>query len=134
MRTALAAALLVCSTVAFVVGQQAAPANETPQQFYMRYRASVPTARTVQQIVSSWSLANRQEFDAASAADRPGLDELKSIFATASSVKVVRGSETPATAVLDVEATVEGKPVRATVQLTREKDGWKVASGPERWH
>jgi hypothetical protein len=99
----------------------------------LRYRATVPVATSVQQIVDFWSLGDRQEFNAAPASDRPGLDEIKAVFKAVSAIKVLKASETPNTATVEAEGTMEGKRVRAIVQLTREQDGWKVASGPELW-
>lgn len=134
MRAILAVALATCFTVAPVFSQQQpAPANETPSQFYLRYRAAVPVATTVQQIVEFWSADQRGEFNAAPASDRPDLNEIKAVFQGASGIKVLKESATPNTATVEAEATIEGKRVRTTVQLVREKDGWKVASGPERW-
>ena len=134
MRAFFAVVLATCFAVAPVLSrQQPTAANETPSQFYLRYRAAVPAATTVQQIVEFWSEDQRGEFNAAPASDRPDLNEIKAVFQGASGIKVLKESATPTTAVVEAEATIDGKRARTTVQLVREKDGWKVASGPERW-
>lgn len=133
MRATLAALVLVCLAVAPAAGQQPSAPNETASQFYLRYRAAVPAATTVQQITSFWSASQRREFDAAPAGDRPGLDEIKAIVGAVSAVKVVKEFVATNAATIEAEASRDGKPVRATVRLTRETDGWKVASGPEQW-
>jgi hypothetical protein len=133
MRAIIAVILVACVAVVPVVGQQSAPANETPSQFYLRYRAAVPAATSVQQIVEFWSADQRTDFNAAPATERPDLTEIKTFFQGVSGVKVLKESAAPNTATLDAEAMMEGKPVRATVQLVRENGAWKIASGPERW-
>ena len=50
-----------------------------------------------------------------------------------SAIKVTSASATPTAATIEAEGAMDGKTVRTTVQLTREADGWKIASGPERW-
>ena len=133
MRATLALALVVCCAVAPVVGQEPQSTNETPSQFYLRYRAAVPAATSLQQIVEFWSADQRGEFNAAPATDRPGLNEIKAVFERVSDVRILKESATPTSASLEVGAAMSGKPVKATVHLVREKDGWKVASGPEHW-
>jgi hypothetical protein len=134
MRTVLAVVLLACFVVAPAAHyQQAAPANESPSQFYLRYRAAVPAATAVEQVVAFWSADQRTDFNAAPANHRPGLNEIKPVFQAVSNVKVLKESTTPNTATIQAEATMNGKPVHATIQLTRENGAWKVASGPEDW-
>ena len=134
MRAIVAVALATSFAVAPILSQQQpAPANETASQFYLRYRAAVPGATDLQQIVEYWSSDERQEFNAAPAAQRPDLEFVKSFFRSVSNVKVVKESATPNNATLEIEGVMEGKPVKATVQIVREKEGWKIGSGPERW-
>ena len=134
MRTLLSLVVAVCLAVP-AAGQNApAPANETASQFYLRYRAFVPSATTVQQVVEFWSSDQRQDFSAAPSDQRPDLAFVKSVFAKATNVKVVKESSTPNYATLDVQGVMDGKPVTATIDLVREKGAWKIASGPERWH
>ena len=133
MRATFVAILLSCVATVPTLGQKTAPANETPTQFYLRYHATAPVATTIQQIVNFWSLGDRQEFNAAPAGERPGLDEIKAAFKAVSGIKVLNASETDNAATVEAEGTMDGKTVRATVRLAREKDGWKVASGPENW-
>lgn len=136
MQAILTAAVLACLTFSPVIAHQASPATETPTQFYLRYRATVPTATSIDQVVAFWSLAQRQEFNGAPASERPSLAEVRAFFQGVSDIKVVKQTPTEASAsqaTLQVEAVMNGRPVKATVMLQREADGWKVASGPEGW-
>lgn len=110
-----------------------APAGETASQFYLRYRASIPAAATLDQIVAHWSSDQRQEFSAAPSAERPDLALVKSVYAATTNVTVTKEAATPNYATLDLAGVMGGKAVTATVQLVREDGAWKVASGPERW-
>jgi hypothetical protein len=133
MRSPLAAAIVVCAAAVAVASRQSAPADETPSQFYLRYRAEVPAATALSQIVAFWSAAQRSEFNAAPAAERPELNEIKAMFRTVSGIKISKASATATSATLEVEGTMDSKAVKAIVQLLHESDGWKVASGPENW-
>jgi hypothetical protein len=127
--------LAVAACLAAPVTGQSLPASpkETASQFYLRYRAFVPTATTIQQVVEFWSSDQRQDFHAAPADQRPDLAFVKSLFATTTNVTVVKESATANFATLDVQGVRDGKPVTATIDLVREKEAWKIASGPERW-
>ena len=133
MRTFLGFVIAVCLVVSAFAQGGPTPAGETASQFYLRYRAAVPAATTLQQIVEFWSADQRQDFAAAPAADRSDLAFVKSMSERVSNVKVVKESATPNTAALDVEAVMATKPVKTTVHLVREKEVWKIASGPEAW-
>lgn len=61
MRAALSVFVLAWCAVVSAAAQQAAPANETPGQFYQRYRAAVPAAATVEEIVAFWSADQRAD-------------------------------------------------------------------------
>jgi hypothetical protein len=126
MRTALAFVLSACVGAVPAAGYQTAPVNETPSEFYLRYRAAVPAATAVDQVLAFWSARQRTDFNAAPASDRIGLNEIKAFFQTVSNVKVLKESATPNTATIQAEATMNGKPVHATVQLVRENGAWKV--------
>ena len=129
----LSLAMAACLAVPAAGQNTPAPANETAAQLYVRYRAFVPTATTVQQVVEYWSSDQRQDFNAAPTDQRPDLALVKSFFAKTTNVTVVKESATPNYATLDVQAMQDGKPVTATIDLVRENGAWKIASGPERW-
>ena len=133
MSSLIGLAITLCLAVPGVGQNAPAPAKETASQFYLRYRALIPAATSVQQVVEHWSSDQREDFKAAPANQRPDLDFVKSVTAATTNVKVIKESSTPNYATLDVEGVMDGKPVTATIDLVRENGLWKIASGPERW-
>ena len=133
MRTLVGVVIAACLAAPAFGQNTSAPTNETASQFYLRYRASIPTATTLQQIVDHWSSDQRQDFNAAPAAERPDLAFVKTLTAATTDVKVVNEASTPNYATLDVQGVTDGKIVTTTIELVREKGAWKIASGPERW-
>ena len=133
MHTLIGLALMVSLAVPALGQNTRKPANETAAQFYLRYRAIIASATSLQPIVDHWSVDQREDFKAAPDSQRPSLDLVKSVYAATTEVKVVKESSTPNFATLDIQGMKDGKPVTTTIDLVREKGAWKVASGPERW-
>jgi len=134
---ALLAVVIVTSLVASGQAQApsaSAPADETATQFYLRYRAMIPTASDVDQVLVLLSSDIAQEFKAAPPAERVGLDDIKRMYGTFTAVKVVKEEATPNSATLSLEGfwTAENRQATGTVQVVKERGAWKAA-GLERW-
>jgi len=133
MRT-LVTIVLVSTLCAPCLGQtQAQPSLEAPMQFYVRYRAAVEKALSVDQIVAFWSDGQAKAFKAAPPDERMSLDELKKAYARLTRVGIVRELVKADSATLILEAVSgDGKPITGSAQLVKENGSWKLAA-PERW-
>jgi len=134
---ALLAAAVVVSLVAFnraQVPSGSPPADETPTQFYLRYRATVPTASHVDQVMALLSSDIAQEFKAAPPAERVGLDDIKKMYGLFTNVKVMKEEGTPNSVTLSLGgfSTADNRQAAGTVQVVKEGGAWRTA-GLERW-
>lgn len=112
-----------------------APRDETPSQFYLRYRAAVQNATTMDDVLAYWTTATANEFRSAPPDQRVDLAGVQRIYGMYSDVDVARFDvESPGDHVtLTLKGkTSDGKPMSGTATLAREDGRWKVV-GPERW-
>jgi hypothetical protein len=106
---------------------------ESPTQFYERYRAAVPNAKSTDDVLAFWTAVVASEFRSAPADQRVTLEEMKRVYARVTGVKIVKEVVTLPDATLSLEGTSpDQKTIQGTVRLAMEKDGWKV-SGLETW-
>ena len=135
MRTLLAIAILA-SLVAPGRAQAptaSTPSDETPTQFYLRYRDLVQKATKIEDVIALWSADQVAEFKAAPESNRVGLADVKRVYAEFTDVKVVKEMATPQYATLSLEGlTAEKKQAAGTAVLIKENGAWKV-TGLESW-
>ncbi len=125
-------------TAALTFGQ-APPARlsaaiETPSQAYLRFRAVVRTAASIDEITPFWGADLMHEFSMLPDADKPAiLDTVKRIEAMTADVKVTKETRTPAGVTLSLHGIgPDKKPKRGEVALEKEDGVWKLA-GQEEW-
>ncbi len=111
------------------------PPAETPSQFYLRYRAAVQSASSLDEVTRFWQKSLVTEFTQAPPDQRADLAAIKRGYGMLTDVSVVSVSlasgGSSATMTL-AGKTVEGKTKSGTASLVREDGGWKVAA-PEDW-
>jgi len=109
------------------------PSDETPTQFYLRYRDLVQKATNIEDVIALWSADQVTEFKAAPEASRVGLADVKRVYAAFTDVKVVKEMATPNYATLSLEGlTADKKQAAGTAVLIKENGAWKV-TGLESW-
>jgi hypothetical protein len=144
MRFVISAMLMLCLCSIVLVQGVPAQTRENPTQFYVRYRAAVQSATSMEQVLEFWSDDLAKSYTSAPPAERVGLDELKKVYAMHTDVRVVmvQGSVSggigpprwsTATATLSLEGlTVDEVRVVGTARLIERDGAWKVV-GPEEW-
>jgi len=113
------------------LAQQNRPAAtpESATQFYERYRAAVPNAKSTDDVLKFWAADVASEFRSAPADQRVSLEQMKGVYARVTGVKVVKEVVTLPDATLSLEGTSpDQKPIQGTVRLAMEASGWKVAA------
>jgi len=138
MRTLFALSVAV-AIVALATGPALAQQNrpgatpESATQFYERYRAAVPNAKTVDDVLAFWAADVASEFRSAPADQRVSLADMKRMYAMVTGVKIVKEAVARPGATLSLEGmSPDHKTITGTVQLVMDANGWKV-SGPEAW-
>ena len=145
MKSLLRVLLVVCLLPALVAagGQQKAKPNqarrnETPSQFYLRYRSAVQNASSLDEVTKFWQKSLVSEFNQAPPDQRADLAAFKRMYNMLSDVSVVSESiGTDATggsiATLTLKGTTaDGVTKSGTASLVQEDGGWKLAA-PEDW-
>jgi hypothetical protein len=127
-------AVLILSLVVVPVGAQERPptptAGETAAQFYMRYRATLLTARTVDDLSDFWSDGLRSELKALNIPNAS--TDIRSLQRACPTldVKVVRTVPMNKSSVrlfLEGTSQVHGTKGAGSVVVTQENGMWKVA-------
>ena len=107
--------------------------TETPSQFYMRYRAAVLNATTLDDVLTYWRTEMANEFKQAPPDQRADLAAMKRIYAMMTDVKVVGEAVGEAGgATVTLEGTRDQKKMTGTAYLVRQNGEWKLF-GQERW-
>jgi hypothetical protein len=133
MRILTAAILVVGLSMVCTAQSTTAPGNETASQFYLRYRAAVQSAASIDQILAFWSPDQVDMYRAAPAAERMGFEDIKKAYATHRDVKVAGEKAMGNSATLTLEGTAgDNKRVTGSAQVIRIDGVWK-ARGPENW-
>jgi len=115
----------------------AALPTETPTQFYLRYRATVASASSLDEIVALWRADAAKEFREAPPSERVDLAGVKSMNDMVSNVKVTR-ERLAGVDGTDAELTLEAvgrdqKKMTGKVHIVKEGGAWKL-SAPEQWN
>jgi len=112
--------------------------TETPSQFYLRYRAAVQSAGSLDEVTKFWQRSLVTEFKQAPPDERADLAGFKRMYNTVSDVIVVSESITTGATGVSVATlklrgtTAAGVTVNGTASLVHEDGGWKLAA-PEDW-
>jgi hypothetical protein len=108
-------------------------AAETPSHFYMRYRAAVLKATTLDEVLAFWRTELVNEFMQAPPDQRADLSAIQRMYGMMTDVKAVDemiGQSGGATVTL--EGTRNQKKMTGTAYLVKQNGEWKLF-GPERW-
>jgi hypothetical protein len=114
--------------------KQPAGPQETPSQFYLRYRSTVQSARNLDEVMSFWQRSLVDGFKQAPPDQRADLAGFKRMYNMLSDVNVVSVSIATGglTATMKLAGkTADGKKMSGTVSLVEEDGGWLAA--PEDW-
>jgi hypothetical protein len=132
------------ATVVMIVGSllQApqptpAPSSETATQFYLRYRAAVATATSVDDVLTFWSTDAANEYKSAPPDQRVDLALIKRMNGMVSGVTVTREVVSTGPGSTDAILSLEGigrdqNKVTGTARLVKNEGAWKLAE-PEHW-
>jgi len=111
----------------------ATPATETPSDFYLRYRAAVLSATSLDEVLAFWQAKAVDEFKQAPPDQRVDLAAMKRMYTRMVDVKVTEETAGASGATLKLAGTTsDQKTMTGTVYLVKEGGGWKVF-GPETW-
>ncbi len=137
---------LLASVVMIVAGLVQAPSqpaktpgppSETATQFYLRYRAAVAKATSVDEVLRFWSDDVVNEFKSAPPDQRVDLAGIKRMNDMASGVTVAREAVSTGPGTIEATLSLEGigmnqKRVTGTAHLVKKEGAWKLAE-PEEW-
>jgi hypothetical protein len=115
--------------------KQPAGPQETPAQFYLRYRSTVQSASNLDEVMRFWQRSLVDGFKQAPPDQRTDLAGFKRIYSMLSDVNVVSVSIATggSTATMKLAGkTADGKKMSGSVSLVEEDGGWKLAA-PEDW-
>jgi hypothetical protein len=109
------------------------PGAETATQFYLRYRAAVAKATTVEEVEKFWRADLVKEFNAAPPDQRAELAGIQRAYAMVTDVSVTGETAGATGATVTMTGTnPDHQKVTGTAYLIKEDGSWKVF-GPERW-
>jgi hypothetical protein len=113
------------------------PTAETATQFYLRYRAAVANAASVDEVLAFWADAAATEYRSAPADQRVDLAAIKRMNSMVTGVTVTREDASSAAGTDHVILSLEGsgldqKKVTGTAHLVKEAGAWRLAE-PEEW-
>ena len=113
------------------------PTAETATQFYLRYRAAVAKATSVDEVLRFWSDDVVNEFKSAPPDQRVDLAGIKRMNDIASDVTVTREAVSTGPGTSEATLSLEGigmnqKKVTGTAHLVKTAGGWKLAE-PDEW-
>jgi len=109
------------------------PAKEKPSDFYLRYRAAVLSAATMDDVLAFWRAQAVDEFKQAPPDQRVDLATMKRIYTTMADVKVTEETLGASGATLKlVVTTSDQKTKTGTVYLVNEGGQWRIF-GLETW-
>jgi len=110
-----------------------APTAETATQFYLRYRAAVAKATTVEEVQKFWRADLVKEFNAAPPEQRADLAGIQRMYGMVTDVSATDETSGATGATVTMTGTnPDRQKVTGTAYLIKEGGSWKVF-GPERW-
>jgi hypothetical protein len=109
--------------------------TESASEFYMRWRSTVLSAKTVDELAAFWDADTLEQFKMEpEPAKSDTLPMMKRFYQQQNDVKVVKETATPHGATLSLEAVdPEKKPLVGTVNVVKENGAWKMTNAVERW-
>jgi hypothetical protein len=109
--------------------------QETATQFYMRWRTTAQTAKSIDELTPFFTAEMKDEFNMEPDAAKAGtLDMMKRAYGMQTDVRVVKETATANGATLSLEALDrDKKPVVSTVAIAKESGAWKMTGEVERW-
>jgi hypothetical protein len=111
----------------------AGQSRELPSAFYMRYRAAVANARTLDDVMAFWSADLVKEFKSTPADQRIDLAGFKRLYGMHSGVQATGDTIDGGRATLKLEGTTtDQKKVTGSARLVIENGEWKLAE-QETW-
>jgi hypothetical protein len=122
---------------AVVDAQQGAPPKqpagpqETPSQFYSRYRSAVQSAKSLDEVTKFWQKSLAAEFNQAPPDQRVDLAALKRLYGKVSDVNVVSvsiGTGGSSATMKLTGKTADGKKMSGTAAFVQEDGSWKLAA------
>jgi hypothetical protein len=137
-KAAIAAMIAGCLWLTAAAQQAQPPATgatpkEKPSEFYLRYRAAVPNATTMDDVLTFWRAQAVSEFKEAPPDQRVDLAALKRAYTMVADVKVTEETSGASGATLKLAGTTSDQKTKTcTVYLVNEGGDWKVF-GPELW-
>jgi len=137
-KAAMAVMIASCLWLTATAQQAERPATaptpkEKPSEFYLRYRATVPNATTMDDVLAFWRAQAVSEFKEAPPDQRVDLAAMKRAYTMVADVKVTDETYGASGATLKLAGTTaDQKTKTCTVYLVNEGGGWKVF-GPELW-
>ena len=134
--TLFVAAILVSAATApsSATAAQTQPA-ETATQFYLRWRTTVLSATSTDEITPFWTADTVHEFKMEPESVRAEtLPMLKRFYGTQTDVTVVKETVTPTGATLSLEAMdAAHNAIVSSVDVFKENGAWKIGTAVEQW-
>ena len=110
-------------------------ATETASAFYMRWRSTVLSAKSVDELATFLDADTLEQFKMEpEPAKSETLPMMKRLYQQKNDVRVVKETPTPHGATLSLEAVDSEKgPLVGTVDVVKENGAWKISNAVERW-
>jgi hypothetical protein len=109
--------------------------TESASEFYMRWRSTVLSAKTVDELATFFDADTLEQFEMEpEPAKSDTLPMMKRLYQQQNDVKVVKETTTPHGVTLSLEAVdSDKKPLVGTVNVVKENGAWKMTNAVERW-
>jgi hypothetical protein len=129
---------VVCMFAAPIYSSSTAAKIETTEsasEFYMRWRSTVLSAKTVDELAPFWDADTLEQFKMEpEPAKSDTLPMMKRFYHQQNDVKVVKETTTPSGVTLSLEAVdSEKRPLVGSVNVVKENGTWKISNAVERW-
>jgi hypothetical protein len=110
-------------------------ATESATEFYMRWRSTVLSAKTVDALATFLDADTLEQLKMEpEPAKSETLPMMRRLYQQQNDVKVVKETTTPRGVTLSLEAVdSDKKPLVGTVDVVKENGAWKMTNAVERW-
>ena len=110
-------------------------ASETATQFYLRWRSTALSAKSMDEIMPFWMAEIADQFSMEpDAVKADTLPMIKRLYGAQTDVKVMKETATPTGATLSLEGKdSEQKPIVSRVEIIKENGAWKMTGAVEQW-
>jgi hypothetical protein len=129
------AVVIVSASVSWSATTSQKQTTETATQFYLRWRATVVNAKSLDELAPFWTAEMKDELNMEPAsAKAETLPMMKRVYGMQTDVRVVKETATPSGATLALEALDnDKKPVVSSVDIAKEGVSWKMTGAVEQW-